>query len=923
MPDNRNKRGVSPTLERLEDRLAPCATPLSESFDTTYVGQLPDGWAQWSSNGQPVFSVSNQKSVSPSNSLAASTPTDWVTASAWSTTQETADVEVGASLFADNAMPVALVARASNLDTAAPSYYGVQVLSGLQATVYRMQNGVITPLAWVGTVQPLSAEWVRVTFNLSGTALRAQFFRLDTDQYLDPAGHWQSNPAWAINATDGAITSGGLVGFTRLASYAGTLYLDDFRAFCAAGDTQPPSVVLTYPTDSSTLSGVVTVAASASDNVGVAHVDFYLDGTQEARDTQVPYAWNFDSSTASNAVHQLTVKAYDIAGNVATASVSVTTANASALPAPALPQHYPWIRVAELAYSSGQLDSFGKQLLARSIDLVITDGAGLVPQITAASPDTTQLLYTNLSTLSLGSLTDWLNYATAVGADRDEAFYHVTQATPYSGSSPSSMPVNWFWKVYRSGSSPADFTFNARGTYAGLYTTFGAAAGDALNVGYPERFREIDLNVLLLPTAGWAAEIEYPTAADANGNPTAWARLPRLGDDTNVLQSGSGKIWFNPPANWKPVRINGSAPMYYVRFRTTSAGNPPIAKSVLGADYTGAGGGSTGVIPAFDTSADLDHDGYLNDAEYANRKPGMNARFLYQSRALYAGYGEMRFATNPADSAFRAWAANYLQGLVQGQPASVGVLIDNSLGTVQPLVGNALRESTAGYQQNYASLLHELTYDVGPRPLVANTNNDAVLSQITGAYEEFSFGALSGTWKGFEDLAARVAAQLALGSPSPYLILDSQPTGGAPDDWRTQMATLAYYYLLANPTRTFINFFGGSETTTTWHRHWVPAAAYDIGRPLDTWSLLASGADPESPDKTYHIYQRPYDNALVLYKPLSVSTFTGAPGTLDTATDTTLTLNGTYRLLLPDGTLGAPRTTVTLRNGEGAILVKV
>jgi hypothetical protein len=922
MPDDRRKRGVALILERLEDRRLPSGTPLSESFDTTSIGQLPAGWAQWSSSGKPVFATSGLTAVSPTHSLAAGTSANWVTASAWNLTQETADVEVSASLYANNTMPVALVARASGLNTSTPTYYGVQVLSGLQATLYRMQNGSITPLGWVGTVQPFNPAWVRVTFNLRGSTLRVQFFRLDTSQYLDSYGHWQSSPVGAIFASDGAITSGGFVGFTRLASTAGTLYLDDFRAFSSAGDTRAPTVTLTNPAPSSTLSGVVPVQASASDNVGIAHVDFYLDGTLEVTDTRAPYVWDFNSSIASNGVHQLSALAYDIAGNVTASSVSVTTANRAALPAPTIPQHYSWIRVAELAYSAGQIESFAQHLLANSVDVVITDNAGIEPLVHAASPNTTQLLYTNLSTLYGGLLNDWLHYARVNGYSPEDAFYHVTQATPYAGTSPSSPPVNQFWAVYRTGSAPADRTVAATGKAPGQLTMFGSAVGDALYLGYPEPFREIDLSLTLLPSSGWASQLEYPTAVDANGNPTAWAQLPKLGDETNGARTGSGRIWFDPPANWKPVSINGSAPMYFVRFRTTASGTPPVARSILGADYTGAGRGDTGVIPAFDFSADLDHDGYLNDAEYARRKPGMNARFLYQSRALYADYGEMRFATDPSNSVFRAWAANYLQRLVQGQPATVGVLIDNSLGTPSLVVGNGLHESTATYQQDYVSLLNALTYHIGPRPLMANTNNDAVIAKITGAYEEFSFGALSGTWQGFDGVAARVASQLALGTPSPYLILDSLPTGGSPTDPRTQLATLAYYYLLASPTRTFINFFGGTETSTGWSRHWVQAATYNVGQPLGSWSLLASGADAESPDKTYHIYQRAYSNALVLYKPRSINTITGAPGTLDGATDTTLTLNGTYRLLLVDGTLGAPVTSVTLRNGEGVILVK-
>src|SRR4029077_15104378 len=44
-------------------------------------------------------------------------------------------------------------------------------------------------------------------------------------------------------------------------------------------DTTAPTVNITAPTSGTTVSGVVTVTATASDNVGVVGVQFLLDGT--------------------------------------------------------------------------------------------------------------------------------------------------------------------------------------------------------------------------------------------------------------------------------------------------------------------------------------------------------------------------------------------------------------------------------------------------------------------------------------------------------------------------------------------------------------------------------------------------------------------------------------------------------------------
>ena len=103
---------------------------------------------------------------------------------------------------------------------------------------------------------------------------------------------------------------------------------------------------------------------------------------------------------------------------------------------------------------------------------------------------------------------------------------------------------------------------------------------------------------------------------------------------------------------------------------------------------------------------------------------------------------------------------------------------------------------------------------------------------------------------------------------------------------------MASYYLLADPQTTFLMFNGGNEPASSWSRHWSPAAAYDVGWPKGGWSLVDTGSDPENPALTYQVLQRRYDNALVLYKPLSYAngvTGTTAGSTVTTAKSTSRT----------------------------------
>jgi hypothetical protein len=94
-------------------------------------------------------------------------------------------------------------------------------------------------------------------------------------------------------------------------------------------DTTPPTVAIASLSQGATVSGTITVSASASDNVGVARVDLYLDGVRYASDTTSPYSFSWNTTTAANGSHTLMAKAYDAAGNEGiSGTVSVSVSNA-------------------------------------------------------------------------------------------------------------------------------------------------------------------------------------------------------------------------------------------------------------------------------------------------------------------------------------------------------------------------------------------------------------------------------------------------------------------------------------------------------------------------------------------------------------------------------------------------------------------
>ena len=77
-----------------------------------------------------------------------------------------------------------------------------------------------------------------------------------------------------------------------------------------------------------TTASTITLTASASDNVGVTKVEFWVDGALSGSATASPWQWALDSTKLTNGSHSLVVKAFDAAGNVGTSgAVGFTVSN--------------------------------------------------------------------------------------------------------------------------------------------------------------------------------------------------------------------------------------------------------------------------------------------------------------------------------------------------------------------------------------------------------------------------------------------------------------------------------------------------------------------------------------------------------------------------------------------------------------------
>jgi chitodextrinase len=98
------------------------------------------------------------------------------------------------------------------------------------------------------------------------------------------------------------------------------------------GDTTPPSVTLSKPSNGDTVSNTVNITANATDNLQLQKVEFYVNGVLKSIATSAPYQYSWNSREVDNGTVGISATAYDTAGNKQSDTVAVTVANADITP---------------------------------------------------------------------------------------------------------------------------------------------------------------------------------------------------------------------------------------------------------------------------------------------------------------------------------------------------------------------------------------------------------------------------------------------------------------------------------------------------------------------------------------------------------------------------------------------------------------
>jgi hypothetical protein len=219
---------------------------------------------------------------------------------------------------------------------------------------------------------------------------------------VTPAAGGSASSTLTFTATSTATTGAKTVTVSAVSgslTHAATISL----TVAAAGDTTPPTVSASEAGSS----GTITLSATASDNVGVSKVEFYVDGTLKATDTTSPYSATLDSTTLANGSHSLVAKAYDAANNIGT-SGTVTFSISNGTTATELIVNggfesgtSPWTA------SSGVITNASGESAHAGAYFAWLDGYG------SATTDTLVQTVSIPSTITTATLTFWLHIDTA------------------------------------------------------------------------------------------------------------------------------------------------------------------------------------------------------------------------------------------------------------------------------------------------------------------------------------------------------------------------------------------------------------------------------------------------------------------------------------------------------------------------------
>jgi hypothetical protein len=385
-------------------------------------------------------------------------------------------------------------------------------------------------------------------------------------------------------------------------------------------------------------------------------------------------------------------------------------------------------------------------------------------------------------------------------------------------------------------------------------------------------------------------------------------------------QARSGMLW-NWAAEHFDVVIGGSVDEYKSR-------NPTLRQMVYNLVWAPRQSDVAGMESWLTGNGFLIEDAYLH-ATSVDRSKG--------SRVTATIWGSARYLTNPGDSGFVAWKRHQTREATATRPSGFrydGLFIDE-LGT--GVMGGKIPASTAeylsreDYYDDFRTLLGEMRKETPANLLelnIAQYSRPEDLAQVKvagGAMAEVTnspYAEIEGVWNYLEAMVAEGSvAHFSTGVAAATKHQPRQDMNGgnyATVAERVLMWEYASYLMIVNPSRmdalTFNPFGNFSVDPST---VWLHAFETDLGLASSPRKVVRQGADGAG--HASKVWAREFENALVVIRPKAKYDYDQYGD--QTAVSVTLP-PGTWRMLLPDGSVREPATAVALRNSEAAVFLK-
>ncbi len=182
----------------------------------------------------------------------------------------------------------------------------------------------------VGSIGKVSLNWEASKDNVGVTGY--EVYRSTTSGFTPSAANRIATPSGTSYIDN--IAPGTYYYRVKATDAAPNLSLASNEAVGASLADSPPSATLTAPTAGATVSGTVPLKATATDDAGVAGVQFLVDGSPVgSEDTSSPYEVSWASTGVANGTHKIAARARDSANQTTTSSeVSVTVSNSGPPP---------------------------------------------------------------------------------------------------------------------------------------------------------------------------------------------------------------------------------------------------------------------------------------------------------------------------------------------------------------------------------------------------------------------------------------------------------------------------------------------------------------------------------------------------------------------------------------------------------------